>query len=116
MDRLRVRFFSAPYQLLYPHTRDRQGLLTFEVSEFVNLLEMAAVFRTMLRPEAQEALQELLNLEDPSEEQFYWGRFLGYLDPEAKDMLSAWRIRVWPRERIQLLYELTNYVAFYSTD
>lgn len=113
---LQVRFFSAPYQLLYPHTRDRQGLLTFEVSEFVNLLEMAAVFRTMMRPEAQQALQELLNLEDPSEEQFYWGRFLGYLGPEAKDMLSAWRIRAWPRERIQLLYELTDYVAFYSSD
>jgi len=28
MDRLRVRFFSAPYQLLTPRTRDREGLLT----------------------------------------------------------------------------------------
>lgn len=116
MDRLRVRFFSAPYQLLKPHTRDQQGLLTFEASEFLSLLEMAAVFRTLLRPEAQRALQELLNLDDASEEQFYWGRFLGYLSPEAKDMLSAWRIRQWPRDRIKLLYELVNYVAFYQPD
>jgi hypothetical protein len=116
MDQLRVRFFSAPYQLLRPHTRDQMGLLTFEVSEFLSLLEMAAVFRTLLRPETQQILHELLNLEDTSEEQFYWGRFLGYLSPEAKDMLNAWRIRQWPRHRIELLYELVNYVAFYQPD
>lgn len=116
MDQLRVRFFSAPHQLLAPHTRDRRGLLTFEISDFLSLLEMAAVFRTLLRPEAQQALYELLNLDDASEEQFYWGRFLGYLGPEAKDMLSAWRIRQWPKERIQLLYELVRYVGFYESD
>jgi hypothetical protein len=116
LDRLRVRFFSAPYQLLMPHTRDQLGLLTFEASEFLSLLEMAAVFRTLLRPEAQQVLHELLTLDDASEEQFYWGRFLGYLSPEAKDMLSAWRIRSWPKNRIKLLYELVNYVAFYQTD
>lgn len=116
MDRLRVRFFSAPYQILKPHTRDQLGLLTFEVSEFLSLLEMAAVFRTLLRPEAQQVLHELLNLDDASEEQFYWGRFLGYLGPEAKDMLSAWRIRQWPKNRIKLLYELADYVAFYKPD
>jgi len=116
MDWLRVRFFSAPYQLLRPHTRDQLGLLTFEVSEFLSLLEMAAVFRTLLRPEAQLALQELLSLDDAGEEQFYWGRFMGYLSPEAKDMLSAWRIRQWPKNRIKLLYELVNYVAFYQPD
>ncbi len=116
MDRLRVRFFSAPHQLLRPHTRDQLGLLTFEVSEFLSLLEMAAVFRTLLRPEAQQVLHELLNLNDAGEEQFYWGRFLGYLSPEAKDMLSAWRIRQWPKNRVKLLYELVNYVAFYQPD
>ncbi|HID63908.1 MAG TPA: hypothetical protein EYP49_14400 [Anaerolineae bacterium] len=115
MDQLRVRFYSAPYQILQPHTRDQQGLLTFEVSEFLGLLEMAAVFRTVLRPEEQASLYELLNLEDPSEEQFYWGRFTGYLNQEARDMLSAWRIRQWPKDRIKLLYELVDYVAFYQT-
>ena len=115
MDQLRVRFFSAPYQTRRPHIRDQQGLLTFEVSEFLSLLEMAAVFRTILRPEEQESLYELVNLEDSSEEQFYWGRFMGYLSQEAKDMLSAWRIRQWPRNRIKLLYELVDYVAFYQT-
>jgi len=114
MDQLRVRFYSAPYQILKPHTREQQGLLTFEVSEFLSLLEMAAVFRTLLRPREQELLYELVNLEDSSEEQFYWGRFMGFLSPEAKDMLNAWRIRQWPRERIKFLYELINYVAFYQ--
>jgi hypothetical protein len=116
MDQLRVRFYSAPYQILKPRTRDRQGLLTFEVSEFLSVLEMAAVFRTILYPREQKALYELLNLEDASEEQFYWGRFMGFLSQEAKDMLNAWRIRQWPKNRIELLYELVNYVAFYQTD
>ena len=114
MDQLRVRFYSAPYQILKPHTRDQQGLLTFEVSEFLSVLEMAAVFRTILRPTEQESLYELLNLEDTSEEQFYWGRFMGFLSQEAKDMLNAWRIRQWPKNRIKLLYELVDYVAFYQ--
>ena len=116
MDQLRVRFFSAPHQLLVPHERDRRGMLTFEITDFLSLLEMAAVFRTLLRPETQQALQQLLNLSDTSEEQFYWGRFLGYLSPEAKDMLHAWRIRQWPKPRIQLLYELIEYVSFYQSD
>jgi hypothetical protein len=116
MDQLRVRFFSAPHQILIPHARDKQGLLTFEVSEFLSVLEMAAVFRTILYPKEQEALYELLNLEDTSEEQFYWGRFMGFLTQEAKDMLNAWRIRQWPKNRIELLYELVNYVAFYQTN
>jgi hypothetical protein len=114
MDRLRIRFFSAPHQLLKPHTRDQQGVLTFEVSEFLSLLEMASVFRTVLRPEEQSSLHKLVNLEDASEAQFYWGRFMGLLDQEAKDMLSAWRIRHWPKHRVQLLYELVEYVAFYQ--
>jgi len=115
MDQLRVRFFSAPHQILIPHARDKQGLLTFEVSEFLSVLEMAAVFRTILYPREQKALYELLNLEDTSEEQFYWGRFMGFLSQEAKDMLNAWRIRQWPKNRIKLLYELVDYVAFYQT-
>jgi len=115
MDQLRVRFYSAPHQVLIPHVRDQKGILTFEVTEFLSLLEMATVFRTLLSPEAQQILYELLNLEDASREQFYWGRFWGYLSPEARDMLNAWAIRQWPKSRVKLLYELTNYVAFYQS-
>jgi hypothetical protein len=110
MDQLRVRFYSSPYQLLRPHTRERQGLLTFEVSEFLRLMEMAAVFRALLKPEEQQALRELLDIDDSIEEQFYWGRLVGHLTQEAKDMLAAWRIRTWPENRIKLLYELVDYV------
>jgi hypothetical protein len=116
MDQLRVRFYSAPHQILKPYTREQQGLLTFEVSEFLSLLEMAAVFRTILRPREQELLYQLVNLDDASEEQFYWGRFLGFLNQEARDMLNAWRIRQWSKNRIRLLYELVDYVAFYQAD
>lgn len=116
MDRLRVRFFPAPHLILRPHLRDQLGVLTFEIGEFLSLLEMAAIFRTLLYPEAQAALFELLNLDNAREEQFYWGRFLGLLSPEARDMLNAWRIRQWPKERIKLLYELKDYVAFYPLD
>ncbi len=109
-DQLSVRFYVTPYQVLTSHSRERQGNLTFEIAEFLRLLEMAAVFRVILRPEEQEILRELLTLDDSQEELFYWGRLLGELSPEARDMLSNWRIRTWPETRLDLLYELRDYV------
>jgi len=109
-DSLRVHFYAAPYQVVRSRQRERQGMLSFDAAEFLRLLEMAIVFRTMLLPDQQEMLLELLTLRDPKEEGFYWGRFLGMLTPTAKDMLDAWRIRAWPRERVRLLYELTRFV------
>ncbi len=114
MDRLRVRFFSAPHQIFRPHLYDREGVLTFGIAEFLSVLEMAAVFRTVLRPDEQKALRELLHMEDTGQAQFYWGRLLGHLSREAKDMLNAWGIRQWSRAQINLLYELIEYVAFYQ--
>ena len=116
LDRLRVRFFSAAYQVIRLPARNQEGILTFEVAEFMSLMEMTAVFRTLLRPEEQQALKQLLEIDDPSEQQFYWGRFLGYVNQEVKDMLNAWQIRYWPKSRVKLLYELVAYVAFYQTD
>jgi hypothetical protein len=115
-DRLWVQFYSAPYQLLKPRARDREGLLTFEAADFLSLLEMTEVFRALLYPAEQQQLYDLLDLDDPKEEPFYWGRFLGQLHQQAKDMLSAWRIRQWPKSRIKLLYELVNYVTLPDAD
>jgi len=112
---LHVQFHSASYQVIKPSVRRRQGLLNFEISEFLNLLEMTEVFRALLRPEEQVQLFELLSLGDPKEEQFYWGRFLGQLNQEAKDMLSAWRIRQWPENRVKLLSELIDYAVLPDT-
>jgi hypothetical protein len=109
LERLHVKFYSSPFHLLKPRERDRQGLLNFEAAEFLSLLEMTEVFRALLYPAEQRQLRELLDLQNPKEEQFYWGRFLGQLHQEAKDMLAAWRIRQWPKSRIKLLYELTDY-------
>ncbi|MBF0476698.1 MAG: hypothetical protein HQK59_12890 [Deltaproteobacteria bacterium] len=111
MDSFRVRFFSSPFQVLYPRSRAIQDLHTFEAVDFLSLLEMATIFRTLLRPETQEMLRQLTSMGDSREKQFYWGRFMGFLDPEAKDMLSAWNIRQWPENKIKLLYELVKYVA-----
>lgn len=112
MDRLRIRFYSHPHQVLKPHLREQEGLLTFEVAEFLQFLEMAEVFRALLRPEEQKEISELLARGDESGQQFYWGRLLGRLDKQAKDMLTAWGIRHWPWNKIHLLYELIDYVAF----
>jgi len=114
MDMLRVRFFSEPYQLLAPHSREDKGLLTFEVSEFLRLLEMTTVFRSLLGPKEQEMLYELIQLKNIREEQFYWGRFMGYLSGQAKDMLNLWKIRQWDKQRIRLLYELVEYTEYNS--
>ncbi|MGB0383959.1 MAG: type III-I CRISPR-associated protein Cas10i [Ardenticatenaceae bacterium] len=112
MDQLRVRFYPAPYHVLKPQIRDRKGLLTFRISDFLGYLEMALVFRTVLHPQEQQILRDLLTTEDNAEKQFFWGRFYGSLNQEARDMLYAWNIRQWSKERVKLLYELANYVYY----
>lgn len=114
-DRLRIRFFAAPHQVYDPQVYDRMGVLTFDVEEFLRMLDMAVVFRTLLPPDEQKILYKLLKNQDPSEEQFYWGRLLGCLTRQAKEMLNAWRIRQWPKPQVDLLYELVEYVGFYQS-
>lgn len=113
MHKTYVRFFASAYQVMAAKTRERQGLLTFELDNFMALLDMATVFRKMLLPEEQELIRALLELDNPQEEMFYWGRFFGRLTPAQRDMLQAWQIRNWSKEQIKLLYELTDYVAIY---
>ncbi len=112
MDKLRVRFFPDPFGLFAPHEREQKGLLTFEIRDFFRMMESASIFRTLLRPEEQQILLDLASIKNPNEEKFYWGRFLGLLTPEAKDMLNAWNFRQWPSNQIQLMYELLSYVPF----
>lgn len=116
MGQLQVRFFSAPYQLLKPRLRDRKGMLTFTLADFLNMLEMAEIFRALLKPEEQQEFRELANLGAKRESQFYWGRYLGRLEPRARDMLTAWNMRQWPDNRIKVFYELLDYVQFIPTD
>ncbi len=112
-DRLRVRFLAAPHYIYHLQEFDREGVLTFELADFLSTLEMAAIFRTLLLPDEQAALRELLKLRDDAEAQFYWGRFLGQIKPEVRDMLNAWRIRRWSKAQVELLYRLSDYVKFY---
>lgn len=116
LDRLRIRFFAAPYYVYDPHVYERMGILTFEVAEFLRMLDMAVVFRSLLRPEEQRILYQLLKNQDANQAQFYWGRLLSCLSREAKDMLNAWRIRQWAQPQIDLLYELVRYVEFYQVN
>lgn len=113
-DRLRARFFAAPHFVFHPGTLEREGVLTFNADEFLRMLDLAVVFRSVLPPHEQKILYKLLQMEDTSEAQFYWGRFWGVLTQEAKDMLNAWRIRTWSKPQIELLYELVEYVRFYQ--
>jgi len=110
MDQLRVRFYTNPHQIINPKSREREGLLTYNISDFISMLDMAEVFRANLYPQQQKELLELLNLNDPKEEQFYWGRFLGQLSQETKDMLSAWKVRQWTKSQIEFFYQLIKYV------
>ncbi len=112
MNQLRVRFFSHTYQVFGAHRRDMEENTIFEAPEFIRLLEMAAVFKSLLRPEAQQMLFDLFRIDDIKEERFYWGRFMGFLTPEARDMLNAWKIRQWPKPQIRLLYDLLDYVFY----
>lgn len=110
LDMLRVRFFTNAYQL-FISDRQAEGP-TFDASEFMRLLEMAVVFRSLLQPEGQQMLYELFDLKGFQEEQFYWGRFMSFLSPESRDMLDAWKIRQWPKPQVRLLYDLLDYVRY----
>lgn len=110
MDELRIRFYTDPHQVINPKKREKEGLLTYTIPDFISMLDMAEVFRAKLYPEQQRELFELLNLKDSKEEQFYWGRFLGQLSQEAKDMLSAWKVRQWSQTQTDFFYQLINYV------
>jgi len=109
-DQLRIRFYTNPSQIINPKKREQEQLLTFELQDFVNMLEMVEVFRVHLYPKQQQELLELLNLSNPEEEQFYWGRFLGQISPEARDMLDAWQVRQWSKTQTKFFYHLINYV------
>jgi hypothetical protein len=43
-DRLRVSFFPALRQVFHSRTYEKEGVLTFEATEFLNTLELATVF------------------------------------------------------------------------
>lgn len=112
LDQLRVRFYATPLDVIKPRRREKKGILTFGITDFLGLLETAMVFRSILYPQEQKILHQILTSKDKAEKKFYWGRFLGTLSQEAKDMLYAWNIRQWPEERVELLYELVNYVYY----
>ncbi len=105
-----IRFYSAPIQLINPRQRNEEGMLSFEASEFLRMMDMAEVFRAVLLPDQQKALRDLLAIPDPEEQAFYWGRFSRQLEQRAHDMLTGWHIRHWPENKIKLLYELVDYV------
>ncbi len=109
-DQLRIRFYTDPHQVINPKKREQEGFLTYTISDFISMLEMVEVFRANLFPQQQKELFQLLNLNDPKEEQFYWGRFLGQLSQEAKDMLAAWQVRQWSKSQTEFFFQLINYV------
>ncbi len=112
MDLLRIRFYPKAYQIFRPVQREKEGVLTFEISEFLNLMEMASIFKSLLNPESQKNLLQLTQLQNEKEKHFYWGRFMGFLSDEGKDMVNSWNIRQWPSARVELLYDLLAYVRY----
>lgn len=112
MDQLRIRFFSNPFQVFKPKEREEKGILTFELTEFIRWLEMTAVLRSLLRPDEQDMLYKVLDIKDEKEIQFYWGRFLGLINQEAREMLTAWNIKQWSKNQVTLVQELSSYVFY----
>jgi len=111
-DRLYIKFYASPYQFVHRKDRERSGKLIFEASEFIGYLEMAEIFKRGLYLEEQDRLQEVLNIADPSEKQFYWGRFLAQIRPEARDFLDSWNMRKWTSAQVSLFYELLDFAKF----
>ncbi len=116
LDQLRVRFYSSPYHVLKIEFMEKRGTLTFDINAFIELLEMAEVFRTVLYKNEQKQLIELLKADDTPETHFLWGRFWGELTPMGRDMLESWRIRSWPKPRVYLLIDLLDYANYIKFD
>ncbi|MBF0121005.1 MAG: hypothetical protein HQK79_19420 [Desulfobacterales bacterium] len=48
MDYLRIRFFSKPYHIFEAREKDKDKILTFEISEFLKILDLPSIFRPLL--------------------------------------------------------------------
>ena len=107
---LSIQFYGSPEVFLKPGFQMYIENHTFQVSDFLSLLERADLFRSILRFDEQEELIDILKKGDISEKQFYWGRFIGRLNQKAKDMISAWNIRQWDMNQLEMLYELINFI------
>lgn len=110
-DKLRVRFYGGIEQVFNPRPFEREGVLSFEVSEFLRTMDLAAVFSAVLSLDERKTLYRLLHTADGAQAQFYWGRFYGLLSQQARDMLDGWGVRDWSPHQASLLYELVDYVA-----
>ena len=112
MDRLRIRYFSSPGQLKNPYKREKKGLLNFEGLEFLNFLDMAAHFKTLLSPIEQKVVKEVVGIKNEPERRFHWGRLMRELELETRDVLSEWGFKSLKGNELKLLDELTKYVNF----
>jgi len=111
-DRLYIKFYSSPFQFVHKKEREREGKLIFEATDFIGYLEMAEIFKRGLYLEEQDRLRQVLDIDDPSEKQFYWGRFLAQVRPEARDFLDSWNLRNWTPPQVSLFYELLEFAKF----
>jgi hypothetical protein len=96
LDQLRVRFFFAWKQIFAPRESDRQGILTFDAGEFMSMLEMASVFRTLLRPEGQQKIvHDLLTMEGKRRGAVLLGPLVGYLRRRRGTCSTPGKSRRW---------------------
>jgi hypothetical protein len=109
-DRLWIRFFPKPWQLVEAKKRDDLGILTFSINEFIDVMETTRVFHDLIPFKQRHLLYEILNEPESSNNPFYWGRFTRSLNQASRDMLDAWGMREWAVPKVQLLYDLLDYV------
>jgi len=112
MDRLLIRLYVKTQYLDHPSRFQNKGIFTYAVQEFIRMLDMAAIFRSLLNPQEQELLKTLAAVKSEDESRFSWGRLIGALSPEARDMLSSWNFRSWTQDQIATLYAFFDYVDF----
>jgi len=111
-DRMYIKFYASPFQIPFRKDRERDGKLIFYASDFIGYLEMAEIFKRGLYLEEQDRLLQVLKIDDPTERQFYWGRFLAQIRPEARDFLDSWNMKKWTATQVSLFYELLDFAKF----
>lgn len=115
MDQLRIHLHPRPYYLLQSKMRKQLDSRNLSLTESIQLLEMVKAIRRIFGPREQEQLLELARMNVGQERQFYWGRFVGNISPEARNFLEIWQLRHWSLERFKLLYDLKPYMVDFTS-
>lgn len=111
-NNLWVRFYPEAWQLLDTKRREELGILTFEISDFISLIEKSKIYKEVIPNRFRNDIFELITKQDIDSESYYWGKLKRSLNKKAIDLIDSWKLKNWDKNKVELLYELSNYTTY----